>query len=146
SFHPRKIVTTGEGGAVTTNDDDVAAAVAALRNHGWRSLVPADMPAPGFNYRLSDILAAVGIPQMQRLDELLAERTRIADGYSERLRDAPVLLPSVDDGDVHGWQAYVVQVDDRDRVLAELRAQGIEAQIGTYALHLLGAYAEQGDF
>jgi len=146
SFHPRKIVTTGEGGAVTTSDDDVAAAVAALRNHGWRSLVPADMPAPGFNYRLSDILAAVGIPQMQRLDELLAERTRIADGYSERLRDAPVLLPSVDDGDVHGWQAYVVQVDDRDRVLAELRAQGIEAQIGTYALHLLGAYAEQGDF
>jgi dTDP-4-amino-4,6-dideoxygalactose transaminase len=146
SFHPRKIVTTGEGGAVTTNDDEVAAAVGALRNHGWRSLVPADMPAPGFNYRLSDILAAVGIPQMSRLDELLAERTRIADAYSERLRDLPVLLPSADDGDVHGWQAYVVQLDDRDRVLAGLRAQGIEAQIGTYALHLLGAYADQGDF
>jgi perosamine synthetase len=104
------------------------------------------MPAPGFNYRLSDILAAVGIPQMRRLDELLAERTRIADAYSERLRDLPVLLPSADDGDVHGWQAYVVQLDDRDRVLAGLRAQGIEAQIGTYALHLLGAYADQGDF
>jgi perosamine synthetase len=146
SFHPRKIVTTGEGGAVTTNDDAVAASVAAMRNHGWRSLVPPDMPEPGLNYRLSDILAAIGIPQMQRLDELLAERTRVAAGYSERLRDLPVLLPQADEGDIHGWQAYVLQVDDRDRVLAELRAQGIEAQIGTYALHLLGAYADQGDF
>jgi len=146
SFHPRKIVTTGEGGAVTTNDDAVAASVAAMRNHGWRSIVPPDLPEPGLNYRISDILCAVGIPQMQRLDELLAERTRIAAGYSERLRDLPVLLPHADEGDVHGWQAYVLQVDDRDRVLAELRAQGIEAQIGTYALHQLGAYADQGPF
>jgi perosamine synthetase len=146
SFHPRKIVTTGEGGAVTTNDDAVAASVTAMRNHGWRSIVPPDLPEPGLNYRISDILCAVGIPQMQRLDELLAERTRIAAGYSERLRDLPVLLPHADEGDVHGWQAYVLQVDDRDRVLAALRAQGIEAQIGTYALHQLGAYADQGPF
>jgi perosamine synthetase len=146
SFHPRKIVTTGEGGAVTTNDEAIAASVAAERNHGWRSLVPSDLPAPGLNYRISDILCAVGIPQMKRLDELLAERTRVAAGYSERLADLPVLLPEADEGDIHGWQAYVLQVDDRDRVLAELRAQGIEAQIGTYALHQLGAYADQGDF
>jgi dTDP-4-amino-4,6-dideoxygalactose transaminase len=146
SFHPRKIVTTGEGGAVTTNDAGVAASVAAMRNHGWRSLVPPDMPEPGLNYRLSDILCAIGIPQMQRLDELLAERTRVAAGYSERLAELPVLLPRADEGDVHGWQAYVLQVDDRDRVLAALRAQGIEAQIGTYALHQLGAFADQGPF
>jgi dTDP-4-amino-4,6-dideoxygalactose transaminase len=146
SFHPRKIVTTGEGGAVTTNDERIAAAVAAIRNHGWHSLVPPDMPAPGFNYRLSDILAAVGLPQMRRLDELLAARTRIADGYAERLKHLPVLLPGADEGDVHGWQAFVIQLDDRDMVLAGLRAQGIEAQIGTYALHLLGAYRDQGDF
>jgi perosamine synthetase len=146
SFHPRKIVTTGEGGAVTTNDDAIAEAVAAVRNHGWRSLVPPDMPAPGLNYRLSDILCAVGLPQIRRLDELLAARTRIAHGYAERLADLPVLLPAADDGDVHGWQAYVIQVDDRDRILTALRAQGIEAQIGTYALHLLGAFRDQGDF
>jgi perosamine synthetase len=146
SFHPRKIVTTGEGGAVTTNDDELAAAVRQARNHGWRSLVPPDMPVPGLNYRLSDILCAVGIPQARRLDELLAERTRIAAGYAERLRDLPLELPAADEGDVHGWQAYVLQLDDRDRVLAELRAEGIEAQIGTYALHLLGAYRDQGDF
>jgi dTDP-4-amino-4,6-dideoxygalactose transaminase len=146
SFHPRKIVTTGEGGAVTTDDERFADSVRQMRNHGWRSLVPPDMPVPGLNYRLSDILCAVGIPQARRLDELLAERTRVADGYTERLRDLPVELPAADEGDVHGWQAYVVQVDDRDRVLAELRAQGIEAQIGTYSLPLLGAYRDQGEF
>ncbi len=146
SFHPRKIVTTGEGGAVTTNDDRIAAEVRRLRNHGWRSLAPPDMPAPGLNYRLSDILCAVGLPQARRLDELLAARSRVAAGYAERLRSLPLLLPSADEGDVHGWQAYVVQVDDRDRVLGELRARGIEAQIGTYALNLLGAYRGQGAF
>jgi perosamine synthetase len=117
-----------------------------MRNHGWRSLAPPDMPAPGLNYRISDVLCAIGSSQMERLDELLAERTRIAAGYSERLRHLPVLLPGADDGDVHGWQAYVLQVDERDRVLAELRAQGIEAQIGTYALHRLGPYRGQGEF
>jgi dTDP-4-amino-4,6-dideoxygalactose transaminase len=146
SFHPRKIVTTGEGGAVTTSDGEFADAARQLRNHGWRTLVPPDMPAPGFNYRLSDILCAVGIPQARRLGELHAERARIAAGYSERLAHLPVLLPGADDGDVHGWQAYVIQVDDRDRVLTALRAQGIEAQIGTYSLPLLGAYRDQGEF
>jgi dTDP-4-amino-4,6-dideoxygalactose transaminase len=146
SFHPRKVVTTGEGAAVTTNDPGIAEAVAAMRNHGWRSLMPPDMPAPGLNYRLSDILCAVGIAQMRRLDELLATRARIADGYRERLSHLPVLLPDADHGDVHGWQAYVIQIDDRDQVLASLRAQGIEAQIGTYALQHLGAYHDQGAF
>jgi perosamine synthetase len=146
SFHPRKVVTTGEGGAVTTNDAEIAAAVQTMRNHGWRSLSPPDMPAPGLNYRLADILCAVGIPQARRLDELMAQRTRVAEGYSERLKDLPVLLPRADEGDVHGWQAYVLQIDDRERVLAELRAQGIEAQIGTYALQQLGAYTGQGPF
>ena len=146
SFHPRKIVTTGEGGALTTDDGAIADAVRRLRNHGWRSLSPPDMPAPGLNYRLSDILCAVGLPQLRRLDELLAARTRLAAGYTERLAHLPLLLPSAAAGDVHGWQAYVVQLDDRDRVLAGLRAEGIEAQIGTYALPLLGAYHDQGEF
>ncbi|HZP73099.1 MAG TPA: DegT/DnrJ/EryC1/StrS family aminotransferase [Gaiellaceae bacterium] len=146
SFHPRKIVTTGEGGAITTSDAGFADRVRQMRNHGWKSLSPPDMPVAGLNYRLSDILCAVGLPQARRLDELLAARTRIAGGYSERLAHLPVQLPHADEGDVHGWQAYVVQVDDRDRIMAALRAQGIEAQIGTYALPLLGAYRDQGEF
>ena len=138
SFHPRKIVTTGEGGAVTTNDEELAERLRAHRNHGWRS---DDMAAPGFNYRLSDILCAVGLPQLRRLGELHAARARLAGGVRGTPPRAAVLLPRADEGDVHGWQAYVVQVDRRDDVLRELRAQGIEAQIGTYALHRLGATA-----
>jgi dTDP-4-amino-4,6-dideoxygalactose transaminase len=143
SFHPRKIVTTGEGGAVTTDDDRVADAVRELRHHGWRG---DDMPSPGLNYRLADLLCAIGTTQLRRLDTLLAARTRIAAAYAERLHDLPVVLPEADEGDVHGWQAYVLQVDRRDDVLAALRAEGIEAQIGTYALPLLSAYRDQGFF
>jgi dTDP-4-amino-4,6-dideoxygalactose transaminase len=142
SFHPRKIVTTGEGGAVTTDDGELAAAIRSLRHHGWAA---DDMPAPGVNYRLSDVLCALGIPQLRRLDELLAARTRIAEAYTEKLAGV-VETPSADQGDVHGWQAYVVRVDRRNEILAALRAEGIEAQIGTYALHRLGAYADQGPF
>jgi perosamine synthetase len=146
SFHPRKIVTTGEGGAVTTDDERLAEAMGQMRNHGWRSLADADMPGPGLNYRLSDILAAVGLPQLRRLDELLARRTRLAAGYAERLAHVPLTLPGVDDGDVHGFQAYVIQVERRDEVMAKLRAEGIEAQVGTFALPLLHAYRGQGFF
>lgn len=145
SFHPRKIVTTGEGGAVTTNDGQIADDVRAMRHHGWQPPGYEDMPQPGLNYRLSEIQCAVAIPQLRRLDELLAARRRIASGYRERLAGV-VETPAADEGDEHGWQAYVVAVDRRDHVLAALREAGIEAQIGTYALHRLSAYRDQGPF
>ncbi|HSI98580.1 MAG TPA: DegT/DnrJ/EryC1/StrS family aminotransferase [Gaiellaceae bacterium] len=143
SFHPRKIVTTGEGGAVTTDEAALDTAVRRFRHHGWETL--GDLPAPGFNYRLPDLLCAIGIPQLARLEELLAARERVANWYSERL-DGLVLTPRVADGDRHGWQAYVVQLDRRDDALAGLREARIEAQIGTWALHRLGPYREQGSF
>jgi perosamine synthetase len=147
SFHPRKIVTTGEGGALTTDDASLAEASRSLRHHGWSpSHEYGDMPRPAFNYRLSDVLCALGIPQLRRFDELYAAYDRVAHGYAERLSGLPVTLPTTDPGDRHGWQAYVVQLADRDRVMAELRADGIQCQIGTYALHRLGAYRDQGDF
>jgi perosamine synthetase len=146
SFHPRKIVTTGEGGAVTTKDPELAEASRSLRHHGWSpSGAYVDMPAPAFNYRLSDVLCALGIPQLRRFDELYAAYDRIAAGYTERLSGL-VTTPATDPGDRHGWQAYVVQVDQRDRIMEGLRAQGIQCQIGTYALHRLGAYRDQGPF
>jgi perosamine synthetase len=143
SFHPRKIVTTGEGGAVATDEAPIDAAVRRLRHHGWQSL--GEMPSPGFNYRLPDLLCALGIPQLERLETLLSARERVALWYTERLQDL-VLTPSAAEGDRHGWQAYVVQLDRRDEALARLRAQGIEAQIGTWAVHRLEPYGDQGLF
>jgi perosamine synthetase len=147
SFHPRKFVTTGEGGAVATDDAQFEERARSLRHHGWSpSSAYDDMPTPAFNYRLSDILCAVGIPQLRRLDELLAARERIAAGYRERLGHLDLVLPEADAGDRHGWQAYVVQLDRRDEVMAGLRARGVQSQIGTYALNRLGAYRDQGSF
>jgi dTDP-4-amino-4,6-dideoxygalactose transaminase len=147
SFHPRKIVTTGEGGAVSTNDPALAETVRSLRHHGW---LPSDryddLPRPAFNYRIADVLCALGIPQLRRLDELHAAYERVAEGYARRLAHLDVTLPSTDPGDTHGLQAYVIQVDRRDAVMEGLRAQGIQCQIGTYALHRLGAFRDQGSF
>ena len=145
SFHPRKIVTTGEGGAVTCADDDHADAVRRLRHHGIEPRGDFDIRAAGFNYRLPDVLCAIGIPQIRRLEQLLAARRRVAEAYSERLAGT-IELPGAADGDSHGWQAYVVQLDRRDEALAKLREQGIEAQIGTYVLSRLSAYRDQGAF
>jgi perosamine synthetase len=143
SFHPRKIVTTGEGGAVTTDEAALDAAVRRWRHHGWETL--GDMPAPGFNYRLPDLLCALGTPQLARLEQLLAARERVAGWYTERL-DGMLRTPSAAEGDRHGWQAYVVQLERRDEALAGLRAARIEAQIGTWAIHRLAPYRDQGEF
>ncbi len=119
-----------EGGAVSTNDSALAERVRSLRHHGWSpSDGYEDLPQPAFNYRLSDVLCALGIPQLRRLDELREAYERVAAGYGERLAGLDVVLPGADPGDRHGLQAYVLQVDRRDEVMAGLRAQGIQCQI-----------------
>jgi perosamine synthetase len=143
SFHPRKIVTTGEGGAVTTDEAGLDGAVRRLRHHGWATL--GDMPAPGYTYPRPAHLRALGIPQLARPEELRAARERVAGWYTELLEHI-VLTPSAAEGDRHGWQAYVVQLDRRDEALAALGEAGIEAQIGTWALHRLDPYRAQGAF
>jgi dTDP-4-amino-4,6-dideoxygalactose transaminase len=145
SFHPRKIVTTGEGGAVTTDESELAASIRRLRHHGIAGGTPADIPSPGLNYRLADVLCALGVPQLERLESLLAARERVAGWYEELLAHI-VGAPGVSEGDRHGWQAYVVTLDRRDEALAGLRAEGIEAQIGTYAVSALTAYRHRGSF
>ncbi len=145
SFHPRKIVTTGEGGAVTTDEAELAAAVRRLRHHGIGAGEPMDIAEPGLNYRLADVLCALGVPQLERLESLLAARARVAGWYTERLEHL-VGTPAADESDRHGWQAYVVTLDRRDEALAGLREAGIEAQIGTYAVHRLSAYRDRGSF
>jgi perosamine synthetase len=161
SFHPRKIVTTGEGGAVTTNDDVIAKAVGALRNHGAsgprmpgdEAVGPWTMSAYeqiGYNLRLSDIQAAVGVAQMAKLDGLLYERRRLAAQYRERLSNRDdFVLPVFDPG--HSYQSFVIRIVSggrkrRNALMAALAAQSIQTRPGTHAVPSLGYYRNKYKF
>jgi dTDP-4-amino-4,6-dideoxygalactose transaminase len=162
SFHPRKVVTTGEGGAVTTNGQELAEVVSSLRNHGATGL-PKDSGEPqgpwsmttfnrlGYNLRLSDIQAAVGIAQMKKLDALLEERHRRAMEYNRLLAHLnDIALPRGDAVEFagHTYQSYVVRICDggrarRNRIMAEMQAGGVQTRPGTHAVHRLGYYTEK---
>ncbi len=140
SFHPRKAITTGEGGMVTTSDDALAERVRLLRSHGGiRQNGRFVFEAAGFNYRLSDILAAVGLAQLRRLDQILAARRAGALWLTARLNGVPGVRPPTEPmWGGHIYQSYVVRLDeniDRDRVIEFMADHGIETTIGTYALH-----------
>ena len=140
SFHPRKSITTGEGGMIVTNDDVLADRIAVLRNHGGRrSEGRYRFEAAGFNYRLSDILAAVGVAQLRKLSSILERRRAIAAGYTAALRDVGgVSAPYEPAWGGHVFQSYVTTVDngiDRDALIRFMAGRGIETTLGTYALH-----------
>ena len=149
SFHPRKAITTGEGGMIVTDDDALAERLRLLRNHG---MAPAahgmSFSLPGYNYRLTEMQGALGAVQMTRLESIIAQRTRLAELYQAALAAEPRILRPVVIPDVrHIWQSYVVLLDagvDRAAVMARLRADGIESTIGTYAVSTQPAYAAQG--
>jgi perosamine synthetase len=141
-FYPNKQITTGEGGMVTTHSADEAELLKSLRNQGrsydsrWFHHVRL-----GFNYRFTDLQAAVGIAQLEKLDQLLELRSEAAARYNDLLRDVEgVELPAADDEDHRrSWFVYVVKVAkgvDRDVVLERLAAQGIEAGHYVPAVHL----------
>jgi dTDP-4-amino-4,6-dideoxygalactose transaminase len=153
SFHGRKGVTSGEGGALTTDRDDVAAWATKMHAFGIESALTRadspDLPVPefrelGFNYKLSDVAAAIMLVQLQRLPDLLAARRGVAAAYGELLADAEGLTLPVTGADrTHVWQGYVVTLDDgidRGAVAARLRAQGVQCTFGTYASHLQPVY------
>lgn len=144
SFHPRKFITTGEGGMVTTQNDDWARGFVSHKHFGATSTetrAGTEFSRIGTNYKLSDVLAAIGLAQMQEIDQLLAERIRVADRYRELLdyRD-DVRFQRVTEGGEHSYQSVALAIPSRDRVLERLRTRGIEAQIGTFALSLHGAF------
>lgn len=161
SFHPRKIVTTGEGGMAATDREDLADRLRSLRNHGATGLPPASLEPHGpwtmatfdrlgFNLRFSDIQAAVGVAQMGKLDRLLRERRARAERYSTLLAEIQQLALPGRTGDAagHTYQSYVVRVVDGDRrrrneVMRHLAAQEIETRPGTHAVHRLGFYANK---
>jgi dTDP-4-amino-4,6-dideoxygalactose transaminase len=151
SFHPRKSITTGEGGMLTTNDAELAARAEIMRNHGasvseearHAGNAPFLMPEfdeLGFNYRMTDLQAAVGLVQLGKLDRFVAERARWARWYDERLAGVAWLsTPAVPDGYGHAWQAYVTRVEtgapeSRNEIMRRLHADGVSTRPGTHAV------------
>jgi perosamine synthetase len=141
AFYPNKQMTTGEGGAVTTNDDDVHELLLSLRNQGrletssW--LLHGRL---GYNYRLDDVSAALGIGQLEKLDRMLAARAGVAARYTELLSDVDVEPPLADDADhVRSWFVYVVRLPesaDRDGVAGRMRERGVATAPYVPSIHL----------
>lgn len=140
SFHPRKVITTGEGGMIITNKDTLAERIRLLRSHGGvRSGAWFQYEAAGFNYRLSDILSAMGIAQMEKLTWLIQRKRELAGLYSRKLATIRNIRPPIEPAwGGHIYQSYVILVDkevNRNRVIERMKARGVETTIGTYALH-----------
>lgn len=153
SFHGRKGATSGEGGALLTADPALAAGARLRSSFGIESIFDqaqvVGLPIPvfteiGYNYKLSDIAAAILQVQMGRVGELMDRRRAVAAHYAELLADEElVTLPHVPQDRTHAWQSYLLGLDpsvDRARVAADLRAQGIGCGHGTWACHLQPAY------
>ena len=157
SFHPRKVITTGEGGMLTTREGALAARARVLRDHGAsvseeqrhqgpRPYLLPDFDESGFNYRMTDLQGAVGLVQLPKLDGFVAERDRWARWYGEQLSELGWLrTPEAPKGHEHAWQAYVTVVDEdaplpRDVLMARLQDAGIATRPGTHAVTELGAY------
>ncbi len=148
SFHPRKLVTTGEGGMILTDDDDVARKCRLLRNHGMeRTSGGIDFILAGSNMRMNELEACIGIEQMKSLDMRIGKRRRMAALYNELLSDTGgVTCPVEPEPCRHSYQAYVVMLGDRiDRaaLMRELLERGIETGIGTYAVHAQTFYGKR---
>ncbi len=162
SFHPRKVITTGEGGALTSADEALLAQARAQRNHGagmsgYDRFAARDGMLPsfdllGFNYRLTDLQARVGLPQLARLDEIVNERRAHAAHYDASLADLEGLTPlTVVDGGRACYQSYILRLlDDAPttpaEALAHLDAQGIQAVQGAQLLPELGYYRESSGY
>jgi len=130
SFYATKNVTTGEGGVVTTSDDAIAHRLRVLRNQGMQERYRYDVV--GHNWRMTDLQAAVGIPQLARLDDIVAARGANARGLSERLEGTDLVLPSVPVGRTHVWHQYTVLLPagcDRGALARRLLADGIETGV-----------------
>jgi len=166
SFHPRKAITTGEGGMVVSADGGIAELVRSLRDHGAsksdlarhlgkRSYVLPDFDRVGYNYRMTDLQGALGVAQIARLEAILELRTERAQAYDRSLRELAWLRPqALPDGYRHGYQSYVclfrpeepsmANVDElhrrRNELMDSLEAAGIATRPGTHAVHALGFY------
>jgi len=148
SFYPNKPITTAEGGMVLSDSDEIASTVAALRNQGriggdWLS-----HDIVGYNYRITDLQAALGVAQLRRIKSILHRRERAAQLYSDRLASIGLRTPPAIEG--RSWFTYVVEVDDRDEVALRMNEKGIECKPYFPSVHLQKPYRalgfQEGDF
>lgn len=166
SFHPVKVMTTGEGGAITTRDPQLAATLEKLRSHGItrdpnEMTIPAHGPwyyqqqTLGYNYRLTDIQAALGLSQLGKLDTFITERNRLARQYDSLLRDLPITALQQSDDCLNAYHLYIVNINDaqpeqRADVFSQLREAGIGVNVHYIPIHLQPYYQKmgykQGDF
>jgi perosamine synthetase len=150
SFHPRKVITTGEGGAVTTSRPELARRLRTLRNHGLDPLSSTpEFVTPGFNYRLTEFQAAMGLVQMKRLAELIGHRRRAAEEYDRLLEGTGIRKPVALEPPAHIYQAYVVLLpraaaDRQPQIISRMRSRSIEVGIGTHHIPLTRFWAQQG--
>jgi perosamine synthetase len=158
SLHPRKVITTGEGGMIAVADGAVAARLRMLRQHsmdvsdlarhGARDVVIESYPERGWNYRMTDMQAALGLCQLELLDEVLAERRRLAERYTAAIERMPFLAPPYDPGYAERtWQSYAVTLAadapiDRTELMRLLLLDGVPTRRGVMAIHQEQAYAD----
>jgi perosamine synthetase len=157
SLHPRKVITTGEGGMITTQDPELAARLRRLRQHAMdlsdlarhsaEDIVFEGYPERGFNYRMTDMQAALGLCQLDALEDILAARRRLAERYTAALSGVPHLeTPYEPDYARRTWQSYCVRVTpgaplERTELMRRLMHDGIPTRRGVMAIHHEGAYA-----
>ena len=156
SFHARKGMTTGEGGMVVTDNKELAEEIRSLSVYGtvstWdreksdKFIIP-EFVKLGYNYKMSDISAAVGIVQLRRLDKLIEKKRTLARYWNEKLQEIEFIEPPYCSKDVkHVYQSYVALVDkriNRNKLIERLRKEGIQTQIGTYACHVQPVYKSE---
>jgi len=161
SFHPRKSITTGEGGMVTANNNELAERMNQMRNHGAtlseeqrhngpKPYILPDFNLLGFNYRMTDMQGAVGLAQLAKLDTFIDERSKWAQWYREQLTEIEWLqLPQEPENGRHGWQSFVTYVDpdkapmSRNTIMEFLQERGVSTRPGTHAVHMLNLYKEK---
>jgi dTDP-4-amino-4,6-dideoxygalactose transaminase len=161
SFHPVKIITTGEGGMILTNRQDLYEKLVRLRSHGITrnpGQMEGESPGPwyyeqvelGFNYRLTDIQAALGTSQMDRLDDFIGRRRQLAGRYDEALRDMPLTLPWQHPDTASAWHLYVIglKLDQikktHKHVFSEVRNAGINVNLHYIPVHTQPYYQKLG--
>lgn len=167
SFHPVKNITTGEGGAIVTNDYKLSAKLKRLRSHGiTRNSIEMGHPIPGewyyemidlgYNYRITDIQAALGTSQLKKLDDFIQKRTALAQKYLERLKHPAIQHPNTLHHSTSAWHIYVIEIKSenplikRDLLFSQLRSRNIGVQVHYIPIHLHPYFKKlgfnQGDF